>query len=234
MKNILVFTGAGIDKESGVDTFRDSKDGLWNNFKVEDVATLDGWHRDKEKVLGFYNNYRTKLKDIKPNLAHKIIAELEKDFNVTVVTQNVTNLHEVSGSRKVIHLHGELYKSQSTLDSSLTYECKDDIKIGDKCERGSQLRPYVTWFGEDLDSDKLLQAERAAKDCDICIIIGTSMQVAPANMIPFMCRETALIYYVDPSDRDFNLPRLREHFFYHIQEQATTGIKKVYDELITL
>jgi NAD-dependent deacetylase len=232
MKNkILIFTGAGVSAESGVPTFRTGEDGLWYNHKVEDVATLDGWKKDREKVLNFYNERRNQLEMVKPNLAHKVIAELENNFDVTVVTQNVDNLHERAGSSHVIHLHGELTKSQSSLDSSLIYNCDGDIKIGDKCEKDSQLRPHITWFGEELDWDKIRQSERAAKDADVCIIVGTSMQVAPANKIPFQTKETALIYYVDPSDVDFYLPKIREYFFYHIKEDASTGMLKVKEEL---
>jgi NAD-dependent deacetylase len=232
MKNkILIFTGAGISAESGVPTFRTGPDGLWYNHKVEDVATYEGWKKDREKVLNFYNERRKQLKNVEPNIAHKIVAELEKEFQVTVVTQNVDNLHERAGSSVVIHLHGELTKSQSSLDSSIVYDCDEDIKIGDKCERGSQLRPHITWFGEDLDWSKIRQAEKAAKEADVCIIIGTSMQVAPANLIPFSTPDNCLIYYVDPGEVDFYLPKMRLVFFYHIRESASTGIQKVKEEL---
>jgi NAD-dependent deacetylase len=150
-KKILVFSGAGVDKESGVETFRDSQDGLWNNNKIEDVATPDGWRRNKEKVLDFYNMRRAQLKEVEPNLAHQIIADLENEFDVTVVTQNVTNLHERAGSTKIIHLHGELTKVRSTLDSTLIYDWTEDCNLGDKCEKGSQLRPHIVWFGENLN-----------------------------------------------------------------------------------
>jgi NAD-dependent deacetylase len=232
MKNkILVFTGSGISQESGIPTFRTGPDGLWYNHKVEDVATLSGWKKDRETVLNFYNERRSQLKDVQPNLAHKLLADMEKDFDVTIVTQNVDNLHERAGSSKVIHLHGELRKSQSSMDPSLVYDCEGDIKLGDKCERGSQLRPHITWFGEDLDSDKIRQAQRSAQDVSACIIIGTTMQVFPANLIPFQTPDTCLLYYVDPGDRDFNIPTMREYFFYHIQEKATTGVGRVLAEL---
>jgi len=235
MKNkILVFTGAGISAESGVPTFRTGTDGLWYNHKVEDVATFDGWKKDREKVLNFYNERRSQLKSVEPNIAHKIVAELEKYFEVTIITQNVDNLHERAGSSHIIHLHGELTKSQSTIDPSLVYDCKDDIKIGDKCERGSQLRPHITWFGEELDWSKIRQAEKVAKVADVCIIVGTSMQVAPANAIPFATPDTCLIYYVDPGEVEFHLSKMREYFFYHIKESASTGIVKVKDELLNI
>jgi NAD-dependent deacetylase len=225
-KKILVFSGAGIDKESGVETFRDSKDSLWNNYKTEDVATMDGWRRNRSLVLDFYNQRRTQLKDVHPNLAHQIIADLEKDFEVTLVTQNVTNLHERAGSTNVIHLHGELTKSRSTFPGSTeSYDCPGDINIGDKCPRGAQLRPAIVWFGENLDPINIDKAEDAAPKCDICIIVGTSMQVFPANQIPFLTKEDCIIFYVDPSDMDFYVPEFRSDFFHHIKEPATIGMQ---------
>ena len=233
MKNILVFTGAGVSKESGIDTFRDNG-GLWMNYDVHKVAHINAWKNDPQLVLDFYNMRKNDMLGVTPNLAHNIIADLEKDFNVTVVTQNVDNLHERAGSTKVIHLHGELSKVRSENSTEFVYPYDKDIKIGDLAEDGHQLRPYITWFGENLDWKNVKLAEEAAFDSDVCIIIGTSMQVAPANSIPFQTKETALIYYVDPSDVEFYIPRFREHFFYHIAEPTTTGIKRVYDELITL
>jgi NAD-dependent deacetylase len=230
MKKILIFTGAGVSKESGIDTFRDTKDGLWNNYKIEDVATPDGWRKNREVVLDFYNARRAQLKDVKPNLAHQLIADLEKDFDVTVVTQNVDNLHERAGSTNIIHLHGELTKSRSTFPGSTdTYDCQGDINLGDKCPKGSQLRPHIVWFGEDLDGGNLLNAEKVAGECDICIIVGTSMQVFPANQIPFLTKEDCIVFYVDPSDMDFYVPEFRKDFFHHIQEVASVGMQKVID-----
>jgi NAD-dependent deacetylase len=234
MKKILVFSGAGISAESGVPTFRTGPDGLWYNHKIEDVATLSGWKKDRQLVLNFYNERRKQLHEVQPNRAHYILAELEKDFDVAIVTQNVDDLHERAGSTKVIHLHGELLKSQSSVDPNLIYDCKGDINLGDKCEKGSQLRPHVTWFGEMLDLEKIKIAENAAKEADICIIVGTSMQVYPASKIPFDTPQTCLIYYVDPGDIEFNLPNLREFFFYHIQDVASIGLQEVKNEIINL
>jgi NAD-dependent deacetylase len=234
MKKILVFSGAGISAESGVPTFRTGPDGLWYNHKIEDVATLSGWKKDRQLVLNFYNERRKQLLEVQPNSAHYILAELEKDFDVTIVTQNVDDLHERAGSTKIIHLHGELLKSQSTLDPNLIYDYKVDINIGDKCEKGSQLRPYVTWFGENLDLEKIKIAEDAAKEAEFCIIVGTSMQVYPASSIPFKTPQTCLIYYVDPGDVEFNLPSLREFFFYHIQDIASKGLEEVKNEIINI
>ena len=227
-KKILVFSGAGVSKESGIETFRDSKDSLWNNYKTEDVATMDGWRKNRSLVLDFYNQRRAQLKDVHPNLAHQIIADLEKDYDVTLVTQNVDNLHERAGSTNVIHLHGELTKSKSTFPGSTeSYDCPDDINIGDKCPRGAQLRPNIVWFGENLDPNNINKAEVAAGECDICIIIGTSMQVFPANQIPFLTKEDCIIFYVDPSEMDFYVPEFRNDFFHHIKEPATIGMQKL-------
>ena len=233
-KKILFFTGAGVDKESGVETFRDSQDGLWNNNKIEDVATPDGWRRDREKVLNFYNARRAQLKTIEPNLAHKIIADLEKDFDVTVVTQNVTNLHERAGSTNIIHLHGELTKVRSTLDPNLIYDWTEDCNVGDKCEKGSQLRPHIVWFSENLNPKLIERSEYVAQECDVCVIVGTSMQVAPANQIPFLTKPNTLIYVVDPSDMDFYVDKQRRPFLTHIQEVASVGMEKVKQDLINL
>jgi NAD-dependent deacetylase len=243
-KKILVFSGAGVDKESGVETFRDSQDGLWNNNKIEDVATPDGWRRNKEKVLDFYNMRRAQLKEVEPNLAHQIIADLENEFDVTVVTQNVTNLHERAGSTNVIHLHGELTKVRSTLDPNLIYDWTEDCNLGDKCEKGSQLRPHIIWFGENLNPKLIERAEESAFECDICIIVGTSMQVAPANQIPSLCKVGTPIYYVDPGE-GFNLPRWSDGNgrwsenvecinYTHIKEVASIGMERVKNDLINL
>ena len=232
-KKIMVFSGAGLSKESGVETFRDSDgDGLWNKHKIEDVATPEGWRKDKELVLDFYNQRRQQLKEVEPNDAHKYIAKLEEQFDVINITQNVDNLLERAGSTNVIHLHGELNKVRSTMNSNLIYDCDKDINLGDKCEKGSQLRPHIVWFSEQLNPKHIESSLEAAKNCDICIIIGTSMNVSPANEIPFYTKEGVRIYYVDPGNRDFYVPEYRELDFTHIQENATIGMKKIYD-LIT-
>ena len=229
MKKILIFTGAGVSKESGIETFRDAN-GLWNNYKIEDVATPDGWRKNRQLVLDFYNDRRAQLNTVEPNLAHKLIASLEKDFDVCIVTQNVDNLHERAGSKNIIHLHGELTKSRSTFPGSTeTYDCPGDINLGDKCPRGSQLRPHIVWFSESLDPIKIKNAETESEKCDICIIVGTSMQVSPANQIPFLTKEDCLIYYIDPNDMDFYLDKQRRPFFKHIKEPATIGMQKVID-----
>ena len=230
-KKILIFTGAGVSAESGVATFRTGDDGLWYNHKVEDVATFDGWRRDKEKVLNFYNMRRAQLKEVEPNLAHQIIADLEKDFDVTVVTQNVDNLHERAGSTNIVHLHGELTKVRSTLDSTLIYDWIEDCNVGDKCEKGSQLRPHIVWFGENLNPKFIDRATEAAQECDVCIVVGTSMQVSPANQIPFLTKPNTLIYIVDPSNLDLDVDKQRIPFIEHIKDVASVGMEKIKNDL---
>jgi NAD-dependent deacetylase len=195
-KNIVVLSGAGISAESGIETFRDA-DGLWQGHDVMAVASPQGWRDDPKLVLEFYNRRRYELLNVTPNIAHQTLVNLEKNFNVTIVTQNVDDLHERAGSLDVLHLHGELLKAQSTQNLDLVYPCLKDISLGDFCELGSQLRPYIVWFGEDVPNlnDAILQVTKA----DIIIIIGTSMQVYPAaGLVSFVPKDTP-IYYIDPS-----------------------------------
>ncbi len=227
-KKVLVFTGAGVSAESGIQTFRKYGDSLWENENIEDVATPKGWNKDKSKVLDFYNKRRRQLKDVTTNNAHDVISTLEEWFDVLVVTQNVDDLHERAGSSNILHLHGELLKSRSTLDKSLVYDCINDINIGDKCEKGSQLRPHIIWFGEFLDEDVLFDAKAYAKECDYCLIVGTSMQVSPANLIPSLVKSTTPVYYIDPGEADFDF-YIRN--FKHIKEPATTGMEKIMNIL---
>lgn len=233
-KKILVFSGAGVSKESGIETFRDSKQSLWNNFKIEDVATIDAWRKDKELVLKFYNERRAQLKVVQPNLAHRLIAELENEFDVTVVTQNVDDLHERSGSTNVIHLHGELTKVRSTLDPTLIYDWVEDVNIGDKCDKGSQLRPHICWFGEMLNQDYVNKAIKAAEQCDYCIIVGTSLQVSPANEIPFLTGVEVPIYYIEPSNIDmvmYDIPDYKLPYFHHVKKVATKGMQYIFNKI---
>lgn len=232
-KKILVFSGAGVSKESGIDTFRDNG-GVWENFDVMKVAHIDGWRNDPQTVINFYNKRREALPITHPNKAHLIIAELEKYFDVTIATQNVDDLHEKAGSTNVIHLHGELTKLRSERDPNMTIEWVNELKLGDLAEDGTQLRPDIVWFGEELNYTRIAAVKEAAREANVCIIIGTSMKVAPANGIPFLTPETTLIYYVDPSDRDFDVPKFREYFFYHIQEPATKGMELMMQELLTV
>jgi NAD-dependent deacetylase len=170
---IVVFTGAGVSKESGIDTFRDSG-GTWENEDVEAVATPDGWAKDRERVLDFYNARRTQLESVEPNEAHKLIAELEKNHEVTVITQNVDDLHERGGSTNVLHLHGELTKVQSSLDPNLVYDVGyKPTEIGDKCDKGSQLRPHVVWFSE--YPNNIAGSIKALREADVLLVIGTTL-----------------------------------------------------------
>ena len=175
MKKIVVLTGAGISAESGIRTFRDS-DGLWEEHRVEDVATYEAWQRDQALVLNFYNQRRKQLYEVKPNAGHLALVELEKKYDVRIITQNVDDLHEQAGSTKVLHLHGELKKVRSTVDESLVYDLEGwELKKGDLCEKGSQLRPHIVWFGEAVPM--IEPAMELSAEADIFIVIGTSLNV---------------------------------------------------------
>ena len=176
-KKLIVLSGAGISAESGLKTFRDS-DGLWEGYNIEDVATPRAWRKDPKLVLDFYNYRRENVLDAKPNAAHYGLAELEKSFDVTIITQNIDDLHERAGSTNVLHLHGEIFKMRSERDHELIYEIKDDIKIGDKAEDGEQLRPYIVWFEEPVP--KIEEAIPVVKSADIFVVVGTSLVVYPA------------------------------------------------------
>jgi len=232
-RKILVFSGAGVSQESGVETFRGLSGGLWNNYDVMKVAHINAWREDPQTVIDFYNLRRQDMGKVHSNDAHNIIAELEKWFDVTVVTQNIDNLHELAGSSKVIHLHGEITKLRSEMNPHITQEWIGELELGQLAEDGNQLRPDVVFFGEELNLDRIEEAKRAASECDACIIVGTSMQVVPANMMPFLTPETCLLYYVDPGDRDFYLPKFREFFFYHFQEIASVGMEQVREDLLS-
>mgnify|MGYP000175543322 FL=1 len=179
-KHIVVLTGAGISAESGLKTFRDG-DGLWNGYNVYDVATPGAWKKNPEMVLNFYNDRRRDVAAAKPNAAHIELAELEKDFDVTIVTQNIDDLHERAGSSNIIHLHGEIFKMRSEWDEELVYEIRGDIKLGDKAEDGAQLRPYIVWFEEPVPM--IEKAAALLYNCDYFVVIGTSLQVYPAALL---------------------------------------------------
>ncbi len=197
MKKVVVLTGAGISAESGLKTFRDS-DGLWENYRIEDVATPDAWRKDFRLVLQFYNERRKQVLAAKPNAAHLALAELEKSFDVHIVTQNIDDLHERAGSSKVLHLHGEILKSRSTVDQRLVYTVEGwELKEGDKCEKGSQLRPYIVWFGEPVP--ELERAALIVSKADIFMVIGTSLQVYPAAGLTHYAPFASEKYYIDPN-----------------------------------
>jgi NAD-dependent deacetylase len=185
-----------MSAESGLKTFRDNN-GLWENHRVEEVATPEAWHRDRALVLRFYNERRKALLAAEPNEGHRIIAGWEKEHRVTVVTQNVDDLHERAGSTNVVHLHGELMKARSTIDPQLVYPLADwELKDGDKCEKGSQLRPHIVWFGEEVPL--MAQAEAAVAAADLLIVVGTSLQVYPAAGLAFLAPPHARRVLIDP------------------------------------
>lgn len=198
MKNLVVLTGAGMSAESGFKTFRDS-DGLWEEYDVNDVATPEGWYKNQRLVLDFYNGLRKQLEKAKPNAGHYGLAELEKYFHVDVITQNVDNLHERAGSTNVVHLHGELTKVRSTIDDSLIYDIGyKNVYLGDKCEKGSQLRPHIVFFGESVPM--LDEAIRRTQKADIFVVIGSSLNVYPAAGLINYAPEKAQLFLIDPKN----------------------------------
>ena len=225
-KNLVVLSGAGVSAESGVSTFRDS-DGLWENHKVEDVASIEGWYRNPSLVLDFYNARRAQLADVRPNAAHYAIASLEDDWKVTVVTQNVDNLHERAGSTKVIHLHGELtkvrpencYNDSDGYSEETVFDIGNDaIHIGDLAPNGAQLRPHIVWFGEAVP--KIEAAIDAVEAADVLLIVGTSLQVYPAAGLYRFAKMDTPIYIIDPKD----VP-LKDKRVTHIKDVATAGME---------
>ena len=227
MKRIVILTGAGMSAESGISTFRDS-DGLWENHKIEDVATPQGWKKDRELVLEFYNQRRKELFEVEPNIAHLSLVDLEKHFDVNIITQNVDDLHERAGSSNVLHLHGELKKARSSVDSSLVYDLDNwELKIGDRCEKGSQLRPHIVWFGENVPA--LSEAINITFGADILIVIGTSLNVYPAAGLIDDVKSNVPIYYIDPNS---NMISLKENVKC-IPKKAGEGVPKLVKELIS-
>jgi len=226
MKNLVVLTGSGISAESGIKTFRESG-GLWEGYDVYEVATPEGWAKNPALVLEFYNQRRKQALDAKANDAHTILAELEKHFAITIITQNVDNLHEKAGSTDIIHLHGELFKSRSTIDEHLIYDAKGwEVNLGDTCEKGSQLRPHIVWFGEMVPMMEV--AVKATMKADIYLIIGTSLVVYPAAGLLDYVGGDIPKYIVDP-----NMPEVRTRPNLNlIEEKASTGMKKVKDILL--
>ena len=217
-KKLVVLSGAGISQESGLKTFRDMG-GLWENYNVDDVASIDGWYRNPELVMDFYNQRRKQLFEVEPNAGHYGIAELEKWFDVTVITQNVDDLHERAGSTKVLHLHGELRKVRSTIDSDLVYTLDGwELKMGDKCVKGSQLRPNIVWFGEAVPA--IYDAIPIVENADIVVVVGTSLAVYPAAGLVHYAKPKAPVFVVDP-----NRPEIVLKNVVYIDEKAGTGIE---------
>ncbi len=222
-KKVIVLTGAGISAESGIQTFRDA-DGLWEGHDWRDVASPEGWKKDPVLVLKFYNERRQLLKTVFPNEGHKAIVRLEEKYDVCIITQNVDDLHERAGSSNIVHLHGELKKSRSSFDTSLIFDCDEDINIGDKCEDGSQIRPHIVWFGEDVPL--ISAAYRLVEEADYVLIIGTSMQVYPAAGLFLAAPARAKIFYIDKNPAGV-AKKVRI-----IAQAATIGVPMVVDELL--
>ncbi len=194
-KRLVVLTGAGISAESGIKTFRDA-DGLWEGHDVMEVASPEGWRKNKELVLDFYNQRRRQLHEVKPNLGHFTLAELEVDFEVHIITQNVDNLHEQAGSSKVLHLHGELFKARSTKNENYILDWKTDLNLGDVDTNGNQLRPHIVWFGEAVPA--LDEAIEITQTADYFAVIGTSLQVYPAAGLLHYTKPNIPVFYIDP------------------------------------
>ena len=217
-KKLVIFSGAGMSQESGLRTFREMG-GLWEQYNVNDVASIEGWYRNPELVMNFYNQRRKQLLDAKPNEGHNGIAKLEDWFDVNVITQNVDNLHERAGSTKVLHLHGELMKVRSTIDPDLIYTLDGwELKMGDKCEKGSQLRPHIVWFGEAVP--ELYNAIPIVEEADILVVVGTSLAVYPAASLVNYAKPGVPVFVIDP-----NRPSVVQNDVIFIEEMAGKGIE---------
>jgi len=223
MKSVVVLTGAGISAESGIKTFRDAN-GLWEGHDIMEVASPQGFKANPELVLDFYNQRRRQLLTVSPNSAHEALVELEKTHKTAIITQNVDDLHERSGSSNVLHLHGELLKSRSVKNSQRILECKKDIKFGDTDEYGHQLRPHIVWFGEDVPM--IQPAIELCEKADILIIIGTSMQVYPAASLMHYISNDVPIYFIDPKPAVTSSKQITV-----IAKPATIGVKEVVNLL---
>jgi NAD-dependent deacetylase len=225
MLNVVVLTGAGISAESGLKTFRDH-DGLWEGYNVYEVATPEAWRANPAMVQEFYNMRRKAVLEAKPNRAHFILAELEKLAHVQIITQNIDDLHERAGSSQVLHLHGEIIKARSSANPDLLYDMDGwELRMGDKCELGSQLRPHVVWFGESVPN--IEPAAHLTAQADVLVIVGTSLQVYPAAGLIHYARPEIPIFIVDPSQPSYRYePRIT-----HFMEKASTGMQKVYDAI---
>lgn len=222
MKKIVVLTGAGMSAESGIATFRDSG-GLWEQYRIEDVATPEAFVRNPELVLNFYNMRRRECIKAQPNKGHTALAEMQDEYDISVITQNVDNLHEKAGSKKVLHLHGELMKSRSSKNESKIYEIdpeQPDIKLGDICDDGSQLRPHIVWFGEAVPM--MVEAERIVRTADVLVIIGTSMNVYPAAGLIYYAKEGTPVYLIDPNEVSVSKSGV-----YFIRKGASDGVEEL-------
>lgn len=220
-KKIVVFTGAGISAESGLQTFR-GQDGLWEGYNLEDVATPEAWIRNPELVQRFYNLRRAACRKAEPNEAHKALLALEEKYNVVIITQNIDDLHERAGSEEVLHLHGEIIKSQSSKDPKLVYPIiGDNLEMGELCELGTQLRPHVVWFGEAVPN--IDPAIRLVSEADIFIVVGTSLQVYPAANLLYEVKADCEVLVIDPNADAFIVPSITRV----IKDNASTGVPKL-------
>lgn len=227
MKKVVVLTGAGMSAESGISTFRDNN-GLWENHRVDDVATPEAWSRNPELVMKFYNQRRKQLFEVEPNAGHYAIKKLEQKYDVHIVTQNVDDLHERAGSKNVLHLHGELKKVRSTVDPELIYELDHwEVNLGDKCEKGSQLRPHIVWFGEAVPM--IMPAAEIVSNADIILIIGTSLAVYPAAGLINYANRDVPIYYIDPKASNVSGGR----GLITINKKAGEGVPELVDNLLS-
>ena len=225
MKRLVVLTGAGMSQESGIKTFRDA-DGLWENHRIEDVATYEAWERDPELVNDFYNLRRKQLYEVDPNAAHYELAKLEEEYKVQIITQNVDDLHERAGSANVLHLHGELKKVRSTVDENLVYLLDGwELKLGDLCDKGSQLRPHIVWFGEPVPN--IMTATSMVQEADIFLVVGTSLKVYPAAGLLQYVPDHVPKYLVDPEAE----PQYYIRNLTIIKDKATTGVRKFIELL---
>lgn len=223
MEKIVVLSGAGISAESGIKTFRDAG-GLWEGHDVMTVASPEGWQRNPELVLDFYNQRRRQLHEVAPNLGHQTLVELEAAFELSVITQNVDDLHERAGSSKVLHLHGELLKARSTENERLIYDWKEDLLLGHTCEEGHQLRPHIVWFGEAVPMIEL--AVEAVMEANVVIVVGSSMQVYPAAGLVGFARQARKVFYVDPNPAiNYELARFVDLVV--VDAPATEGLPEV-------
>jgi NAD-dependent deacetylase len=226
-KKLVIFSGAGVSQESGLKTFRDMG-GLWENYDVMEVASPEAWQRNPELVMWFYNERRKQLMEAKPNAGHLGIAALENDFDVEVITQNVDDLHEHAGSTKVLHLHGELRKARSTIDPDLIYTLSNwELKMGDKCEKGSQLRPHIVWFGEPVPA--MTEALTIVQEADIFVVVGTSLEVYPAASLIHYTKPETPLFVIDPVR-----PKISIKNVVYIQEKAGKGMEILTQELIKM
>ncbi len=228
MKKLVILTGAGMSAESGIPTFRGA-DGLWENHRIEDVASPEGWRKNRALVLEFYNQRRKKIVSSKPNEGHFLLAKWEKYFDVEIITQNIDDLHERAGSSKVMHLHGEIRKSRSTFDENLVYEMEGwELKEGDVCEKGYQLRPHIVWFGEEVPL--ILAAAELCSRADLFIVVGTSLQVYPAAGLVNYTLPYIPKFIVDPSAEQLPVNASLQK----ISKGASLGLLELEEKLLLL